>query len=358
MCKKTPLRCKQKNWQCVNSTFRVYIRFHCLYGLKNRFTVRRIFSFNLIPPLGSWLSERTQGLQGLLYPLFSAVFGLIASLYCWIKLPDYIYTRNFIVCVVLSLFCGRGVFYEEHEFSSTKVGIWLKKLVLKNIGGVVCITGELGGIFDRLGIDNIVSPNGVELMMFPDGRVSLANPPYRFTIGYVGRLYEPKGVNTLVEAMKYHPQCLLYVVGGTPPEVGGLQEYVISRGLRNVAILGYIKPQGARRMMPRFDVLVMPYSAKDNTHKKYISPLKMFEYMASRRPIVASDIPSLREVLTDDDAVFVEPDNPVALAEGITKVLMDGDLGHRLADNAYKKVLNYTWENRAKTILEFMDERS
>jgi len=76
--------------------------------------------------------------------------------------------------------------------------------------------------------------------------------------------------------------------------------------------------------------------------------------MAARRPIVASDLPSVREILNEKSAMLVKPDDPEALAEGIQKVLEYGESGHKLAENAFQEARLYTWEKRAEKILEFM----
>jgi glycosyltransferase involved in cell wall biosynthesis len=76
--------------------------------------------------------------------------------------------------------------------------------------------------------------------------------------------------------------------------------------------------------------------------------LKLFEYMASGRPIVASDLPSIREVLTDDhNALLVEPGNPQALTAAIRRLKADPGLGERLTRQALDDVRQYTWERRA-----------
>jgi len=102
------------------------------------------------------------------------------------------------------------------------------------------------------------------------------------------------------------------------------------------------------------DALVLPNSAKAKISSHYTSPLKLFEYMASRRPIVASDLPSLREVLRDgENAVLVKPDNPRALAEGIERALSDAELAARIGRQAREDVEQYTWEKRAVNITTF-----
>jgi glycosyltransferase involved in cell wall biosynthesis len=100
------------------------------------------------------------------------------------------------------------------------------------------------------------------------------------------------------------------------------------------------------------DVLVSYYPS-ELALNPYRSPGKLFEYMASRRPIVTADYASVREVLRPDSALFVEPDDADALADAIRRVLNDDDLAARLADGAYEDVRGYTWDARAERVHSF-----
>ncbi|MCX6026213.1 MAG: glycosyltransferase, partial [Chloroflexi bacterium] len=99
------------------------------------------------------------------------------------------------------------------------------------------------------------------------------------------------------------------------------------------------------------DVLVMPYTSQTPT-VRYMSPLKMFEYMAAGRPIVATDFPVVREVLRDGEtAVLVEPDSAQALREGILELLRDTTRSKSLALRCLEQVREYSWARRARRIL-------
>ena len=78
--------------------------------------------------------------------------------------------------------------------------------------------------------------------------------------------------------------------------------------------------------------------------------------MASKRPIVASDLPSIREILNEGNAILVQPDNPQGLAEGIRKVLENKNLAEKISARAFRDVQNYTWQKRAENILEFISQ--
>ena len=82
--------------------------------------------------------------------------------------------------------------------------------------------------------------------------------------------------------------------------------------------------------------------------------MKLFEYMASGVPIVASDLPSLREVLDESSCYLCKPDNPESLAKTIKEALIDQNMAQNKAKNALAKVREYTWSKRAEMISLFI----
>jgi len=88
-----------------------------------------------------------------------------------------------------------------------------------------------------------------------------------------------------------------------------------------------------------------------------MSPLKMFEYMAAQRPIIASDLPSIREILNENNAVLIKPDSPDDLARGIEQLLKKPDFSAKIAKRAYQDVQRYTWQKRTEKILDFIKWR-
>jgi glycosyltransferase involved in cell wall biosynthesis len=117
-----------------------------------------------------------------------------------------------------------------------------------------------------------------------------------------------------------------------------------------ITFTGLIPPPQVAARLREADVLVLPNprSAISNAHT---SPLKLFEYMASGRPIVASDLASIQEVLRDgENAVLVEPGNPQALVAGIRKIKDDPDLAQRVAAQAAQDVREFTWARRAERL--------
>ena len=82
--------------------------------------------------------------------------------------------------------------------------------------------------------------------------------------------------------------------------------------------------------------------------------MKLFEYMASGNPIVASDLPSIREILNETNAVLVKPDDSKELVNGVIKVLRDDDLSGKISKQALENIKEYTWQKRADKIISFI----
>ena len=102
------------------------------------------------------------------------------------------------------------------------------------------------------------------------------------------------------------------------------------------------------------DVLVLPNSGKFKISRSHTSPLKLFEYMASNRPIIASDLPSLREILDETTATFFSADDPEDLAKRINEVLSHIEVTNGLTKKALQVVQKYSWANRGEAIINFM----
>jgi glycosyltransferase involved in cell wall biosynthesis len=108
-----------------------------------------------------------------------------------------------------------------------------------------------------------------------------------------------------------------------------------------------VPPADVANHLSRADILVLPNSA-NAVSSRYTSPLKLFEYLAAGRPIVASDLPALREVLRDGiNALLVPADDPAALAASLLRLIQDRPLAARLARTAFDDAALYSWDARA-----------
>ena len=143
---------------------------------------------------------------------------------------------------------------------------------------------------------------------------------------------------------------LFYIVGGAPKQNDPLRRFASA----HVRFVGFVEPHRVPLYQSAADVLVLPNTPHGDI-SSYTSPLKLFEYMAAARPIVASDQPVLMEILRDgENAVLFRSGDPSSLADGIRKVLADERLAARMTTQARKQVEGYSWLNRARRIDEFM----
>jgi glycosyltransferase involved in cell wall biosynthesis len=179
-----------------------------------------------------------------------------------------------------------------------------------------------------------------------------------FTIGYAGHLYPWKGVNLIVEAVAALPDSRALIVGGHPqePDLARVQAFAAELDCASrVTFTGLVAPTDVAARLRAADVLVLPNPASA-VSSAFTSPLKLFEYMAADRPIVASDLPSIREVLAHErNALLVPPGNPQALTAAIRRLKDDRALGVRLAERALEDVRGYTWAKRAERLEALFD---
>ncbi len=160
-------------------------------------------------------------------------------------------------------------------------------------------------------------------------------------------------MDVLIDALADIPDAEARIVGGQPGEGDHvrLDARAHERGVApRVTFTGWLPPASVTAELARAHVLVLP-NPRTHTSERYTSPLKLFEYLASGRPIVASDLAAIREVLRDDEnALLVEPGSAAALAGALRRIAGDRALGERLAARAFEDAASYGWDTRAEKI--------
>jgi glycosyltransferase involved in cell wall biosynthesis len=204
-----------------------------------------------------------------------------------------------------------------------------------------------------------VVPDGVRLQFPVAGSRLPAAGSQPFTIGYAGHLYPWKGVDLVIEAIAGLQDSRGLIVGGHEQEPDLARVKALAERLYcslRITFTGMLPPGEVAARLRAADVLLLP-NPSSALSREFTSPLKLFEYMASGTPIVASDLPSLREVLTDGhNALLVEAGNPHAFTEGVRRIKDDPSLGARLAAQALADVREYTWEKRAERLTALFAE--
>ena len=238
-----------------------------------------------------------------------------------------------------------------------------ESFVWRHADGYVAITRGLAeSLTARFGTRArlAVVPDGTRVTRQPPHSGTLAHPgplaPGTLalcTVAYAGHLYPWKGVDVLLEAIARVPEVRAHIIGGHEQEPDLARLRALAKGLRieeRVTFTGHLPPSAVAGQLARADIVALPNPAStistDST-----SPLKLFEYMAAGKAIVASRLPSLGEVLTDEvNALLVAAGDPDALAGGIKRLVNDPPLRARLGGAARDAVAEYSWDRRAERL--------
>ncbi len=289
------------------------------------------------------------------------IFGLkIKKLF---KNDDYdmVYTRDENLAWILSSVAKDRIVWESHRGENN---FFVRSIIEKNVP-VITISRGLFLFYRNIypKVNMIVAHDGVDFSLFEslsskeDLRKKLSLPVNKKIVTYTGHLYSWKGVDTLAQAACFFSSDIAVLfVGGTDSDIRIFTEKYGNNSC--IKILGR-KPY---KMIPSYlrasDILVIPNSGKVQLSRDFTSPLKLFEYMASDVPIVASDLSSIKEILCEDNCVFFNPDNEHSLFQKINNLLKDQLLAQKISSNAKEKVLNFSWTNRANKILDFFLRRN
>ena len=206
----------------------------------------------------------------------------------------------------------------------------------------------------------LVAPDAVDLSEFditPSREVWRAHhvDQQKRIVLYTGHFYGWKGADTLAHAAaSFPPYVELVLMGGVGQELADFQKSYKSP---HVHVIGFQPREHIASFLMSADVLVLPNSARPKISSHYTSPLKLFQYMASSVPIVASDVPSIREILTDESTFWFAPDDERSLARIIEHVLTHPDEAREKAARAREEVKKYTWGSRARAILAHLAKK-
>ncbi|RJR13539.1 glycosyltransferase [Candidatus Parcubacteria bacterium] len=306
------------------------------YGIEKNFSIVFISTLDLIPfssflgPVAFWLSEY--------------FFARALS----IPKDSIIYTRDH---HTLSYLVGRGYqcFYNAHNWESHR------KRYIQRARGVICnSTGTEKAIREAIALPTVVVANATDPNPYIGTDKDMLREelklPKRPIALYAGHLYAWKGVETIYEAARIASHFSFVFLGGTESDIRTAKEK--TRDIHNVSFLGHRKKSEVPKFLVAADVLLLTATIRSGESLWYTSPIKLFEYMASDTPIVASDVPSIREVLSDKTAVLVAPDDAKGLVEGIQIAL---EKNKSRAHAALDLSRRYTWSAHAAAVSSFFE---
>ncbi|MEX2015532.1 MAG: glycosyltransferase family 4 protein [Candidatus Hydrogenedentales bacterium] len=314
------------------------------YGVAKNFRIHRLVRRN-VPGMRTW-------------------FALKCAYVARRLRPDLAYGRFLHACWA-AVQLGLEVVYESHapesDVSAQSARLVRRLIRSPRLKRLVVISHALKQHYLRefpaVAEKIVVIPDAADEVVSNVTPVDLHALNGRLQVGYVGHLYRGKGME-LISALA--PRCTwadFHIVGGTEEDLAAWRSRLSNSG--NVHVHGFIAPGEADRYRLAFDVALAPYQRSVHGHGsaqdigEWMSPLKIFEYMAARRPIIASDLPVLREILQHGEtALLCPPDDVDAWAQALARLRDSAELRVRLGQTAYDQFQkHYMWRRRAERIL-------
>lgn len=284
-----------------------------------------------------------------------------------------IYTRSLRIAALATLF-GHRVVVEVHDVPGGRWGPRYMRFILSNrkTAAVVVITEALRKeVATRFGDPRVcrvfVAPDGVDLERFsnrldpPEVRRTLGLDPNSFTAGYAGSLYPGRGGEFIIDLAGRIPEGQFLVIGGPSERADELAAEASARGIDNILFRRAVANSELPLYLAACDVLLMPYekgkisASGGGDISRVMSPLKMFEYLATGRLVMSSDLPVLREVLNDENAILCPPADGDAWEGALRAVANDSALRNRLGQRAREDARRYDWRARVKRIMEAVE---
>lgn len=308
-------------------------------------TLRRRIPFVKVGPLPSLLHAKTH------------VLPLVENLN-----PDLVLSRN-----LDWLWAGVpkdvAFLFEAHGLMQSFLQKYMFQEVIKrpSFKGLIVISQALKKFYLR----DFPQLNSEEILVLhdaadlPEGKTYAEKKPQRPIIGYVGHLYEGRGAENIIEMAKNVPQADFHFVGGRAEDISRLSKVGVPE---NVTFFGHVAPSELADYYRSFDIVLAPYQKKvaisggAGDTSAFMSPLKIFEYMAWEKLIICSDMPVLREILKDGvNSILLPADDVAAWSQNLSQLIEDKNKRQRLAAQARLDVeKDYTWRKRAGKVIEFI----
>jgi glycosyltransferase involved in cell wall biosynthesis len=278
---------------------------------------------------------------------------------------DLVYTR-LPQAATLAAQRGLATIFELHDLPSGFMGPWLLSRFISEAGTkrLVVNTRHLAGeIQNRYSLPEdllTLASNGVDLERYaelPEPQVAREKLGLTsaFTAGYTGHLYVGRGIEFILQIARQMPYIQFLFVGGKPLDVESRKRE--AGDLKNVHFIGFVPNAELPLYQAACDVFLMPYTSKvagssGTDIAEFTNPLKMFEYLACGRPILASDLLILREILTDENAVILPSGDLDTWVQTLLRLHSEPLTRKRLGNAGKDTAALYSWENRALRVLQ------
>jgi len=304
----------------------------------------------------------------------------LLSMYCFLTsifkkhVPEMIFSRNLYAAFFFAYLLKRKVVYESHS-PDTGFRKLLQKMVItrKRVTTVVISEALKTVLMEHHDLDKAcinvfhdAAPSGRNIQP-KSKREGLRKTLYEevgitdnsLLVGYFGHLYSGRGLEVIQAMAAARPRVTFLVFGGNESDISKRRK---NNKLNNLYFGGYIAHNDAIQLMSAMDILLMPYQRQvsigisGHDTAKWMSPMKMFEYLAAGVPIISSNLPVLTEILHNgENALLVPPDDYSSWIEALDTLINKPSLAASLAKQGHEDYASkYTWDIRSRNIIDAM----
>lgn len=259
------------------------------------------------------------------------------------------------------------IFEERSKYDGLtlrRLARWSQGYTWRGADYVLPVSAVLAGMVASYGVDPariVVIPNGVDGARFgqpidvPAAKAALGLQG-QLVLGFTGFVRDWHGLDRVIAMMARdaaHARCHLLVVGDGPARAG-LERQAHALGVATrVTFTGVVQRDAVARHVAAFDIALQPAVVA------YASPLKLFEYLALGKAIVAPAQANISEILTDDgNALLFDPDDGDGLSLALERLCGDAPLRRRIADQARATIgaRGLTWRANAERAVGLFDK--
>ena len=296
------------------------------------------------------------------------IYGVFSGFHAWFFRSSLAYCRSLPASIVTNILGVKTIVELHQPLTSTQPSwfIFLLRCVWKGSSMIrfVTITEAL-----KKYLESRYPECQMLIKVAPDAADEHPSDvcPYDFkqgdqqiNVGYCGHLYPGKGIELILKLVPLCSWANFHVVGGTDHDLTKWKSFSDSDAFTNLTWHGRVPHADIPCFLSGFDVALLPMqrkvatSASNNSDiASWTSPLKLFEYMAAGLPIIASDLPVLREVLKHEvNSLLCDAHNPLSWQRALERLRDCANLRLRLGSTAKQEFLaRYSWSSRAKQVL-------
>ena len=302
---------------------------------------------------------------------FHELFIFLKSLQFFIKdiiyqkKPDLIICRNIYGSLFYSFFFQK-IFFETHTVEKIYFRKIIQEILLKKKSVITIAINE--SLKKKIKKNfNLVDDN---IKVLPDASFDNSKKNLiinkkldsKFKVGYFGHLYKGRGIELIINIAKRLENFRFYIVGGDKQSYIALKKKNIPS---NIILTGHKNFKTSKIIMRQMDILLCPYQKqvylKDQktSTSSIMSPLKLFEYMSTKKVIISSNLNVLREVLINNVNCFLaNPRNTQEWVNLIIRISKNKNLYNTISTKAYLTFKSkYSWDIRVKKLFKFLDEK-